>query len=294
VDVKRLLLAACVVLVWTIVVLPAQPDNSVHFHHAHLNVTDTKASSQFYQQIFGAVPVKFGNRSDAVFTERSFLLFSQVAASPASDLDTGIWHLGWGGVDGPREYNTLTGKGVRFQTPITPLNNNYYMYAFGPDKELLEIWTGYQNHRYGHVHLISADPVGTVRWYTTTLGIPLRSQTINEPGPASAGSNGLQNVDNVNIIVFRQPASEPVPPLWAGNKTISSFESTQGHAVDHLAFSYRKIDPVFSRMKKAGVRIVEPITTKTDYGFRSFFIEGPDKVLIEIVEAKPIPEASWE
>ena len=26
---------------------------------------------------------------------------------------------------------------------------------------------------------------------------------------------------------------------------------------------------------------------------KSFFVRGPDKVLIEIVEADPLPEASW-
>ncbi|MDR1988643.1 MAG: VOC family protein [Acidobacteriaceae bacterium] len=291
---KRSLFALLIVLLWVVAVFPAQFDNTVHFHHAHLNVVDPAASSQFYEQIFGAVPVKFGNRGDAVFTERSFLLFSKVASTPSSALNTGIWHLGWGGVDGPQEFNTLTGKGVQFQTPVTPLGNFHYMYAFGPDKELLEVWTGYQNHRYGHVHLISADPVRTVKWYADTLGIGLRTPTIAEPGPTSAGSNALQNVDNVNIIVFRQPATEPVPPLWAGNHAMTTFESTKGHAVDHIAFSFRTIDPIFARMKKAGVTIVDPISMKPEFGFKSFFIEGPDKVLIEIVEAKPIPEASWE
>ena len=47
-------------------------------------------------------------------------------------------------------------------------------------------------------------------------------------------------------------------------------------------------------MKKAGVTIAEPITLKQEFGFKSFFITGPENVLIEIVEAKPIPDASWE
>jgi hypothetical protein len=46
-------------------------------------------------------------------------------------------------------------------------------------------------------------------------------------------------------------------------------------------------------LKKAGVQILEPIALRPDYGFKSFFVQGPDKVVIEIVEAKPIPDASW-
>lgn len=307
---KRVIVSLLFVAVWLVSTLySATAANEVHFHHVHLNVVDATASLNFYRDIFGGVPVKYNNRTDAIFTERSFFLFNVVPQAPAWDLNTGIWHLGWGGVDGPREYNTLTGKGVQFQTPVSPLGNYHYMYAFGPDKELLEVWTGYQNHRYGHVHLMSPDPVGTVRWYAQTLGIGIKPQTlpagtpppaagappfIPEPGPTSAGSGALEPVDNTNIIVFRQPTATPVPPLWAGNSPVSAIQPTKGRAVDHIAFSYRRIQPIFDRMKKAGVTIAEPISLKPEFGFRSFFIVGPDQVLIEIVEARPIPDSVWE
>ena len=80
--------------------------------------------------------------------------------------------------------------------------------------------------------------------------------------------------------------------MW-NNPPLRTFESTRGRVVDHLAFSYTNIKPVFDRLKKAGVEILEPIAVRSDYGFRSFFVQGPDKVVIEIVEAKPVPEASW-
>jgi catechol 2,3-dioxygenase-like lactoylglutathione lyase family enzyme len=301
--VKRTILAVGVLVVWIAgAQFGGQQGNEVHFHHFHLNVVNRQASIDFYRRIFGAVPVRFGGRVDAAFTERSFILFTEVPSPAAAGLDTGIWHLGWGGVDGPREYDTLVAKGVAFQTPVTPLGRSHYMYAFGPDKEVLEIWTGYQNHRYGHVHLVAADPVATVRWYAETLGIGLRPQadgrpttpdSIPAPGPASAGSSVLQNVDNVQIIVFRQPSSEPVPPLWAGNRPIDTLQPTRGRAVDHIAFSYRRIQPVYDRLSKMGVEITDSIAVRPE-GFRSFFVRGPDNVTIEIVEAKPIPDSSWE
>ena len=307
---RRMALAVALCSLWFLSTrFSAAVANEVHFHHVHLNVVNPKVSSDFYRDIFGAVPVRFNNRSDAVFTERSFFLFTRVPQPASWDLNTGIWHLGWGGVDGPREYNTLTGKGVQFQTPVSPLGNYHYMYAFGPDKEVLEVWTGYQNHRYGHVHLMSPDPVGTVRWYANTFGIGIKPQTLPpgtaapapgappflpEPGPTSAGSGALEAIDNVNFVVFRQPTTTPVPPLWAGNAPVNTIQPTKGRAVDHIAFSYRRIQPVFDQMKKAGLTIVEPITLKPEFGFKSFFVLGPDQVLIEIVEAKPIPDSSWE
>ena len=41
-------------------------------------------------------------------------------------------------------------------------------------------------------------------------------------------------------------------------------------------------------MKDAGVEIVRPIGNDAKYGVKSFFVRGPDKVLIEIVEAEAV------
>ncbi len=40
--------------------------------------------------------------------------------------------------------------------------------------------------------------------------------------------------------------------------------------------------------------IVEPVAARPGIGLKSFFVQGPDHVLIEIVESKPIPEGLWQ
>jgi catechol 2,3-dioxygenase-like lactoylglutathione lyase family enzyme len=70
-------------------------------------------------------------------------------------------------------------------------------------------------------------------------------------------------------------------------------DSTAGSPVDHIAFSYENIQPAFDRMKAAGVQIVEPIALRPADDVKSFFVQGPDNVLIEIVEGKPIPDGLW-
>src|SRR6185369_2845979 len=82
-----------------------------HFHHIRLNVTNVEESIRFYSRVFGAVPVKFHGTIDALFTERSFLLFNKVNSPPPSDLVSGIWHIGWGGVDVKNEYEWWKGHG---------------------------------------------------------------------------------------------------------------------------------------------------------------------------------------
>ena len=46
-------------------------------------------------------------------------------------------------------------------------------------------------------------------------------------------------------------------------------------------------------MKAAGVQIEAPIAMRPADDLKSFFVQRPDNVLIEIVEAKPIPDGLW-
>ena len=36
------------------------------------------------------------------------------------------------------------------------------------------------------------------------------------------------------------------------------------------------------------------MTRDEEYGFRHFFVRAPNGVLVELVEARPWPEAAWE
>jgi len=274
----------------------AQDVEPANFHHVHLNVTDPQASMAYYARVFGAVPVKFRNSVDALFTERSFILMNEVDEQPDPKLNTGLWHIGWGGVDVKSLYEWWNARGVEFQTPLTPLpgNDNYYMYFSGPDKELIEVNT-MGHHRFGHVHLWADDVNETTNWYTDHLGFPSRSRNTEDPGPGMESldaiwMNGFR-VDNVLFLVFEKP--DPAPSWWT-EEAIKAFEPTEGRPIDHIAFSYRDIAPVYERMKAAGVQIKSPIEYREEYKMNSFFVMGPDKVLIEVVEAKPLPEGLWD
>src|SRR5439155_11492059 len=64
--------------------VPAAEVETAHFHHVHLNVTDLARTIQFYASVFGATPTSYAGVSDALFTERSFILLTKVAAPPPS------------------------------------------------------------------------------------------------------------------------------------------------------------------------------------------------------------------
>ncbi len=268
------------------------------FHHVLLNVTDPQASIKFYSRVFGATPIKFRGASDALFTERSFLLLNQVDQPPESKLNTGIWHIGWGGVDVAHEYEWWKRHDVTIHTPLSPLPgvDNYYMYISGPNKELIEINT-MGHHRFAHVHFFCDDVNESTAWYAKHLGLKPRFPTRPKPkGDMSTLTSIWINViqcDNVTMIFFGKPDAEPAPPWWP-DEPLAEIQPTKDRPIDRIGFSYRDIQPVYDRMQSAGCKIIEPITEKEQFKMMSFLVEGPNKVTIEIVEAKPIPEGVWD
>lgn len=264
-----------------------------HFHHVRLNVTDPEATIEFYTRVFGATPTRYANSVDALYTERSFILFNVVDKPPPSALKSGLWHIGWGGIDMPHKFEWLKSQGVKIHTPLYALGSSFVTYVQGPDDELIEVNTMGHN-RFGHVHLFAEDVNATVQWYGEHLGLNARRPHVPKPDltVVRAWSNAFR-CDNVSIIVYGRPDFTPRPPWWRW-EPLTEFESTEGRAIDHIAFSYRDLKPVFRRMKASGVNIVKPIGFRYDVNHTSFFVEGPDKVLIEIVESPPIPEGIWD
>ena len=299
--------------------LAAQEQERAHFHHVHLNVTNPQKTIEYYKKVFSGVPVKFRGVSDAIMTERSFILMTKVNAPPPSELDYSIWHIGWSAVDTPTEYEWWKSQGIKFQTPLTRLGvDRYYTYLYGEDKEVLEICCGGTNHKFNHLHLLVYDVNKTREFFTTILGLPPLPPVPTTPPPQTATTQGSRanapaapagapgaaggargggggaglRVDNVGIATFAVSATAN-SPIWLA-PPLKEIKPSKGRPIDHLAFSYKKIEPVFDRLKKAGINIVEPISMKKEYNLKSFFILSPDNLLIEIVEAGPIPEGIWE
>ena len=264
---------------------------AVHFHHVHLNVTDPKATIAFYQKFFGATEVRYRGMSEGLFTEKSFILLSKVAAAPPTNLGTSLWHIGWSGVDGNSEFAWRTREGIGVQTPVTPFGSNYYMYFWGPNREVIEIWTANRNHRFEHVHLLASNLHATLSWFGEHLGL---SPLLSTPEKVTGVTTNYIRIDNISISVMELPAPGEPRPTWWPAEVRDSFQPTDGTAIDHIAFSSSDIKPLYQRMQRAGVVIVHPIAKSPEYGLTSFFVRGPDGLLLEIVQEASIPEGIWE
>jgi catechol 2,3-dioxygenase-like lactoylglutathione lyase family enzyme len=257
-------------------------DDHGRFHHVHLNVSDIARTSKFYQETFGVVPVQYNERAPALMAERSFIFLDRVAGPIASQLETGVIHLGWGGVDGPSEYAQLQGRGIEFYTPLTPFLNGHYMYLYGPDREVVEIWTVEKHHRFNHIHLLSPNPKATAQWFARVTNAAVSA------GPGE-GLPNYWKVDFGDVALDILPDTSPFRP----RERTGQIKPTDGSGIDHLAFSFPDLDRAMARVKAAGIPIERTIAVDEIYRTRSLFIRSPEAVLVELIEAKPLPESVW-
>ncbi|MEY8022152.1 VOC family protein [Muriicola sp. SD30] len=284
------------VLIFQIVGCKQQPEkfedveklSQVNFHHVHLNVTDRDSTIAYYQKYFGATQVKYRDRVDALFTEKSFLLMNLVDTAPSTHLGSSLWHIGWSGVDGQSEFDWRVKEGIDVHTPITPLGKNFYMYFLGPEKEVLEVYTGNKNHRFEHIHLLSSDVDKTMDWFESHLGFIPVYEEAKHFGKNKLGFKwNVLTINNINIIVFGKPVEEV--SWWPNNE----IKPTDGSAIDHIGFSTENIEHLRNKMRSEGLDIVNDIKIDPIHGMKSFFVRGPDRLLVEIVEEKLIPEGIW-
>jgi len=263
-----------------------------HFHHLHLNTTDPEQAIKFYTSKFECETGQFLDQP-AVWAQQSWLLFNKVKAAPSWQLTSAIWHFGWGAEDMKAVYQKQLESGTKFFTPLTDISDIlggtgtgrfFYAYVETPDHGLVELNTA-NNHRFGHLHLFSDDPVAAGEWYGTHFGIPRRNssrETRIYRDVQIAPSSSLL-MDNVNIIIYPIQYSKKVyASHWSEGQTAIS--STKGRVVDHIAFSVDDLSETMRRLKSEGVRIVEPV--KVTGKLKHAFIEGPDAILIELVEGR--------
>src|SRR5450432_705496 len=96
-------------------------------------------------------------------------------------------------------------------------------------------------------------------------------------GPASSFA-----VDNVNFIIYPAGYMEKQwPENWAKHK---EFVSTKGRVIDHVGLSVDNLDDSLARLRKEGVRVLTKPAHFRHTLQRSAFIEGPDHLVIQLVE----------
>jgi len=273
--------------------LMAQTVSDAHFHHLHLNSIDPKTAIEFYTTKFDAEKARFAGLVDAVWVQKSWILVAKAPAAPPSDVVSTIWHFGWGAEDMKAVYQKHIDSGTKFATSITDISDIgggttmdlfFYAYVQGPDNALIELNTA-NHHHFGHLHLLSENPVAAGEWYAKHFGVkPRSSAAVRMYRNVQIGPSASFTMDDVSVIIYpMEYAISSHMPGWENRKT---FEPTKGRVVDHIGISVGNLDDAIARLHKEGVTVTDEPKSVAGGKIKFAFIEGPDKMRIEIVEGR--------
>ena len=122
-----------------------------------------------------------------------------------------------------------------------------------------------------HVHIRSVDPHSSAAWYEEHFGAKIISEREVMPGTVTLSMEVGGPVRlNISSKLEGTPDKRAVAEL---NRL----------GLEHFGFDVADLAAELERLEKADVRIVLPLTEVVG-GTRLAYIEGPDDVLIELVQ----------
>jgi catechol 2,3-dioxygenase-like lactoylglutathione lyase family enzyme len=226
--------------------LPTPPP-ALSFHHLHVGDARPEFRISYYEKMFDRAitqRVEFANVK-GLRTGSRLILFS---ASDASDSrPSALWHFGWGNASLGDSYLAHARREVVWEPPL-------------PAERL-------------HVHLRSIAPIVAAEWFRDVLGaiVEVASQSSRPhdalPPPEHRMPEALVRLGGVDMLIYRTE-----PPLF----------SSQGQAIDHLAFACENLDAALAYLTARRVAVIESPVATPDA--RLAVIEGPDHMAIELVE----------
>jgi len=311
----------------TVPALVAQSPAAVapmHVHHVHLNSTNPKVAAAYYPKPFPAsASVTTFNGHEAVRTGSLYLLFTQVAAPPLTELtgpQSSVWHFGWNTPDS-RKYNerframgleiaqmwdaadgtlvdmssdTLPGLPTQERilelraTGVQPTRQGGFGYLRGPDGALVENAQAGQVERFNHIHMYHEHPLCAMQWYVQHLGATFPPNAAPITGDCK---RPYSPPTWPSFFKFPGFVRDPSGAVFFDDISISirpwpggGLVSTRGQIVDHWSLSVSDLTSTVARLKGEGVRFLEEIHPWG--GLRAAMIEGPDRVAIELVDIK--------
>ena len=122
-----------------------------------------------------------------------------------------------------------------------------------------------------HVHIRSVDPHTSAAWYEEHFGAKIVSEREVMPGTVTLS---MEVGGPVRLNISSKPEGTP------NNRAVAELNRL---GLEHFGFDVSDLATELERLEKADVRIVLPLTEVVG-GTRLAYIEGPDDVLIELVQ----------
>ena len=266
-HVVRVLLAGLTALVAAPTVARA-----ADYHHVHITASSPAEAMNWYTEHLDCQPIS--DRRDAADCGGVELVFV-VQPTLGTTQGTGVNHIGFSYADltakmAELEAVGVRGSGVRLQrfpdgSTIQDIPGLFKIgYIFDPWGTRIEMVEDTESLGFHHVHLSATDPEETRAWYRDVMG--------GEPASLRGTLDGLRFGD-VWFLVSQHP--EGAPPA-----------TTEGRAIDHIAFVVDGLDVFASEIQPHGVSFFEgpAVPEKGRTSARRGMISGPDNVRVAVVE----------
>ena len=124
-----------------------------------------------------------------------------------------------------------------------------------------------------HVHIRSSDPHTSASWYEKHFGAKILSAREVMPGTITVS------------LELEGPVRLNISSQLAGSSPDRAVAELNRLGLEHFGFAAEDLQGDLDRLKADGVRIVLPLTELAGGG-RLAYIEGPDNVLIELVQRR--------
>ena len=241
------------------------------YHHVYITSSAPPESVRWYIRHLGCEAI--ADRDDAANCNGVDVAFI-VQPTMGSTQGTGVNHIGFSFADltakmAELEAVGVRGSGVRLQrfsdgSTLRESPGGYlHGYIFDPWGTRIEMVEDPDKLGFHHIHLSATDPAATLAWYQQIFG--------GEQAAHAGTDDGLQ-FDNLWIFATEHPEGTPA--------------TTEGRAIDHIAFVVDDLDATAEEMRSAGVEFAEgpqvPANGRTSA--RRALVRGPDNVRLAVVE----------
>ena len=122
-----------------------------------------------------------------------------------------------------------------------------------------------------HVHIRSSDPRASASWYERYFNAKILWEREIMPGTVTVS---MEVGGPVRLNISSQPDGS------SGERSVAELNRL---GLEHFGFGVLDLEAELDRLKEAGVRVVLPLT-EVPTGALLAYIEGPDDVIIELVQ----------
>lgn len=263
--------AAPRVLIAVVALMAAAPETAraaeATVHQIYITTASPSEGVRWYAQHMNCQPI--ADRTDTALCGRIELVFV-VQPTQGGTQGTGVDHISFSFPDLKAKMTELekvgvSGAGVRLQrfpdgAMVRDVTGLFKLgFIFDPWGTRIELVEDPELLGFHHVHLSATNPLATLAWYSRMFG--------GKAGKLKGQVDGLL-YDGVWVLAARHEDGRPA--------------TTQGRAVDQVAFVVKDFDQATADLRKQGIT-VRDLRGSRD-GAKGALLGGPDNVRVAVVE----------